>query len=463
VRRIATATRVSPILAIVLATSFATLSAPALAQVATPASPVTMVRCTESSDVPCLRATVPLRPEEARASNDMAGASDWKGDIAGLALTGGIARSTATIAHPLTLLVLVDISGSMKGEGIELTRSALRTFISELPRSSVRVAVAPFASRNLAPRIRAAVFTDPQSALAQVDALPQPDGNTGLYSAVEIGSEVVKGALQGAPKDAWGALLVITDGRNDVRATDDPGLLTGASGRDAAVNAVASSGSYLWLVGIGDAPDGVDLEALAGTHGERYLVAEDPLLLHRVFTGIRDALFTTRALTYPAPTWARARLARGVSPLTVSRGDGRGCCAAAVAGRWTPPLYALPAYSGVADSGTVTAQGITSYERDQPRVDSNVLVFGFFALVALILWFVLPGMIWPDESVAMAGPPAAKLADSVAAPAQAQRAAPQSAAPVQEAASGGVRRGITEVPPRRPTDVTAATARRSVK
>ena len=148
--------------------------------------------------MPCLRTTVPLRPEEARAALDSA--SEWKGEIADIALRGGVARSTASLAHPLTLLVLVDISGSMKGQGIELTRSALRTFISELPRGSVRVAVAPFASRNLAPQIRAAAFTDPQSALAQVDALPQPEGNTGLYSAVEIGSEVVKGALQNAPR-----------------------------------------------------------------------------------------------------------------------------------------------------------------------------------------------------------------------------------------------------------------------
>jgi hypothetical protein len=430
------------------------------AQVAGATAPITMVRCSDSSNVPCLRTTVPLRPEEARAALDSA--SEWRGEIADIALRGGIARSTASLAHPLTLLVLVDISGSMKGQGIELTRSALRTFISELPRGSVRIAVAPFASRNLAPQIRAAAFTDPQSALAQVDALPQPEGNTGLYSAVEIGSEVVKGALQNAPKDAWGAMLVITDGRNDVRAGDDPGLLSGVPGRDAAINAVASSGSYVWLVGIGGAPDGADLQALAGTHGERYLVAEDPLLLHRVFTGIRDALFTTRALTYPAPTWARARLARGVFPMTVSRGDGHGCCAAAVAGRWTPPLYALPAFSGVADSGTVAPQAIASYEQSEAQVGSNVLVFGFFALVALVLWFALPGMLWPEEPAEVSGP-TVKLANTVAAPAPAPRAPPQAAAQAQAAAANGVRRGVTEAPPRKPTEVTGAFARRVVK
>jgi Mg-chelatase subunit ChlD len=427
------------------------------AQVAGATAPVSMVRCTESSDVPCLRTTVPLRPEEARAALDSA--SEWKGEIADITLHGGIARSTASLAHPLTLLVLVDISGSMKGQGIELTRSALRTFISELPRGSVRIAVAPFASRNLAPQIRAAAFTDPQSALAQVDALPQPEGNTGLYSAVEIGSEVVKGALQNAPRDAWSALLVITDGRNDVRQGDDPGLLSGAAGRDAAINAVASSGSYVWLVGIGGAPDGADLQALAGTHGERYLVAEDPLLLHRVFTGIRDALFTTRALTYPAPIWARARLARGIFPMTVSRGDGRGCCAAAVAGRWTPPLYALPAFSGVADSGTTAAQAITSFEQGEAAIGSNVLVFGFFALVTLVLWFALPAMLWPDEQSEVTAP-TVKLANAGAASASAPHGAPPPAAQEQRSATGGVRRGVTEAPPRKPTEITGAFARR---
>jgi Mg-chelatase subunit ChlD len=420
---------------------------------------VEIVRCAESSDVPCVRATIPLRPDEARALADTTGAAEWLGEIANVPLRSGTARTTSTLAHPLTLLVLVDISGSMKGAGIELTRSALRTFISELPRSSVRIAVAPFASKNLAPQIRKVAFTDPQTALSQVDALPQPEGNTGLYSAIEIGSEVVRGAVQNGPSDGWGALLVITDGRNDVRSSDDPGLLAGAAGRDAAVNAVASSGSYVWLVGIGGEPDGGELQALAGSHGERYLVAEDPLLLHRVFTGIRDALFTTRALTYPAPVWARSRLARGVFPLTVSRGDGRGCCTATVVGKWTPPLFALPAFEGIADSGSVTAAGLTALEVSEQKVAQNVLVFAFFALLALVLWFVLPGLMWPDESGAVTAP--AKEAASMSAPSPAPGAAATAAAP--DAPIGAVRRGVTEVPPRRPTEVTATMARRTAK
>jgi len=147
--------------------------------------------------------------------------------------------------------------------------------------------------------------------------------------------------------------------------------------------------------------------------------------------------------------------------MTVSRGDGRGCCAAAVAGRWTPPLYALPAFSGVADSGTTLAQAITSFEQGEAPVGSNVLVFGFFALVALVLWFALPGMLWPDEQSEVTAP-TVKLANTVATSAPAPRAAPP-AASEQGTSSGGVRRGVTEAPPRKPTEVTGAFARRVVK
>ena len=255
---------------------------------------------------------------------------------------------------------------------------------------------------------------------------------------------------------------MITDGRNDVRQGDDPGLLSGAAGRDAAINAVASSGSYVWLVGIGGAPDGADLQALAGTHGERYLVAEDPLLLHRVFTGIRDALFTTRALTYPAPTWARARLARGVFPITASRGDGRGCCAAAVRGDGRPRCTRCPRSAESRIPELATPQAISSFEQGEARVGSNVLVFGFFALVALMLWFALPGCSGQTSRRQSRGSGGqARGQRRCRRPLRAPRRNRQRRS--RPVAAGGVRRGVTEAPPRRPTDVTGAFARRVVK
>jgi hypothetical protein len=79
-----------------------------------------------------------------------------------------------------------------------------------------------------------------------------------------------------------------------------------------------------------------------------------------------------------------------------------------------------------------------------------------------VLWFALPGMLWPEEPAEVTGP-AVKLANTVAASAPASRAPPQTAAPVQAAAANGVRRGVTEAPPRKPTEVTGAFARRVVK
>jgi hypothetical protein len=130
-----------------------------------------------------------------------------------------------------------------------------------------------------------------------------------------------------------------------------------------------------------------------------------------------------------------------------------------VAGKWTPPFFALPAFEGVADSGSVTAAGLTALEISEQKVAQNVLVFAFFAALALVLWFVLPSLMWPDESGAVVAP--AKEAAPMAAPSPAPKAAATAAAP--ETPIGAVRRGVTEVPPRRPTEVTATMARRTTK
>ncbi|HEY7861113.1 MAG TPA: hypothetical protein VIB98_06675, partial [Gemmatimonadaceae bacterium] len=72
--------------------AIALLAAPASAQrVAASSSvgPVEIVRCAESSDVPCVRATIPLRPDEARALADTTGAAEWLGEIANVPLRSG--------------------------------------------------------------------------------------------------------------------------------------------------------------------------------------------------------------------------------------------------------------------------------------------------------------------------------------------------------------------------------------
>ncbi len=94
---------------------------------------------------------------------------------------------------------------------------------------------------------------------------------------------------------------------------------------------------------------------------------------------------------------------------------------------------ALPAFAGVASpSKPLAALAV----RDE-RAGRTLLVFAFFASLLAILWWVVPALIWPVRRIPRDLPAAAPEGD-------------------------GIRPGVREAPPRRPSDVTASLARRIV-
>ena len=119
----------------------------------------------------------------------------WSGRLGPYPLQPVWARVALAGGPPRAVLVLVDASGSMAGEGAQAARAAVRSFLSDLAVASdsgvVRVAVAPFASRGVTAAIRAATFGTPAQVTSAVDRLQAPAGNTGLYSAVAAGAERV--------------------------------------------------------------------------------------------------------------------------------------------------------------------------------------------------------------------------------------------------------------------------------
>ena len=381
-----------------------------------------LVRCAEGRSVPCFRTRVVLKPG-APLPDDSA---RWTGAAGALAFREVDVRSVAGVERPLVLLVLFDVSGSMAGAGMQQTRSALRAFLRELGGSEV--AVVPFGSREVTSGIRAARFGTPAAAEAQMDALPPPAGNTGLYSAVATGAEVLADRLRSAPDGARGVLLVLTDGRNDVgHPGDEPGLLTGAEGRGRAVDVVRGARVPVWMVGIGNGVDAGELAALAGPMGTPHTVAFDPVRLGRTLSGLRGALTTSRQVTAVLPVWGRSRLARGEARVRVEHAGGEPHTA-----RWRPPLMALPAFAGVASP----AKPLAALAVEDEPASRTLLVFAFFASVLAILWWVVPALIWPVRRIPR-DPPAAAEGD-------------------------GIRPGVREAPPRRPGDVTASLARRIV-
>ncbi len=383
-----------------------------------------LVRCAPGSAHPCIRARLPLDP-------DAGDSVRWGGEAGGIHFREVDVRIVRGAERPLVLLVLFDVSGSMAGEGMQQTRSALRTFLRGLAGSPAEVAVVPFGSRGVTDGVRAARFGPPAAAEAQMDALPAPAGNTGLYSAVQVGAEVLAARMRAAPAGARGILLVLTDGRNDVgHPGDEPGLLAGADGRAAAAAAVADARHPAWVVGIGRGVDAAELAALAGPAGAAHTVEFDPVRLGRTLQGLRGTLSTTGEATAVLPPWALGRLARGEAGVRI-RFAAPGAEPGERTGRWAPPLMALPAFAGVAAPSRPLP---TRAEGGTPR---TLWVAAFWATLLGVLAWVVPALAWPVRRVARAAPTAAPPGD-------------------------GLRAGVREAPPRGAGDVTAALARRIV-
>ncbi len=401
-----------------------------------------LVRCTSEAEMACLQIRATLRPEEAARYSGLTGdVGSWAGSLGADVLPPPAVIVPAHSNLPLRALILVDVSGSMAGSGLEVTRSALRSFLFDLP-DSVRIGIAPFQSREVEPRIRNVAFVSRDSAFLQLESLPEPAGNTALYSAAAVGVERLAAELDGLGPDAWGGLLLITDGVNDVgNRGDDAGLLAGPDGRQVAQDALARDGIQPWLVGIGANVSAAELTALAGPGGITMLAGTDPLELGRAFAAIQAWLLTEREFLFVLPAGARTRLAGRETPVELRFRSADDSAEEVVrTARFRPPVFALPAFEGVgdmADSSELLAADPTGTAM---AIDPRWPLLLFFAALWLMLWVAVPRVLWPAE----ASEEAKRVSRKVA------------AAEASEVSGhgGGLRIDVEEAPPRSPADVT---------
>jgi hypothetical protein len=307
----------------------------------------------------------------------------------------------------------------------------------------VRVGIAPFQSRQVTQHIQSVAFVSRDSAFQQLESLPEPSGNTALYSAAAVGVETLVAELDGLGADAWGGLLLITDGVNDVGNTgDDVGLLAGPEGREIAKDTLANDEIQPWLVGIGANVSAAELTALAGPGGVTMLAGTDPLELGRSFAAIQAWLLTERELLFVLPAGARTRLAGRETPVELRfRSADDGVEEVVRTSRFRPPVFALPAFEGVGDASELAESLIASLPDAPLAIDPRWPLLLFFAALWLILWVAVPRALWPAEVATGAARESRKAA----------------AAAETEEASGlgsGLRIDVEEAPPRSPADVT---------
>ena len=456
-----------------------------------PIDRATLVRCIADRPLPCLQVRVTLPPsaavrdalaaspaltglDETDTSAAPARATGWSGRLGPYTLEPVQVRVVRAGGPPRAVLTLVDVSGSMRGDGMQVARAAVRSFLRDLSvgagAGAVQAALGAFASRNVVAGIRSAAFATPETVAGNVDLLPAPAGNTGLYSAVAAGATRVAEAAAQLGTGTRAALVVITDGVNDVtdaagraRADDDAGLLRGAEGRAEAAATARRLGVDLFLVGVGAEPDMNELASLAGPRGRAFRSARDAVALRAALTQVDAALAPTRDVLFAVPGAERASLARPEWTLQVvdQASSTDSTTRVAFAGMWSAPLAATPMFAGAAfradGRGPAAPAWLRDAARDAPVLSRRALVSVFVAVLVAIGW-ALPRALWHPVS---AGPPvAARMATVTDATERQLPLRPLPSAPVAAAVrANGLAPDVRDAPPRRPEDVTAQRVR----
>jgi hypothetical protein len=320
------------------------------------------------------------------------------------------AGSSVRTRRPQLTLLLFDISGSMLTSDLagqsrfDAAKGAAAEFLKNFSDGQDRVAIVPFASRDVEKTIAAAHFVDIRAAAqAELDALPRPEprNNTALYSAVRGAVETLQQQRQADAEQP--RLILLTDGTNDVhpQAGDDQGLLTGPSGLANAAAAVRQAGVDVLPIGLGNRQS-IDEVAMTRLGTRPPLITFDLDALHKAFQlrQLPQDGSLTVAIQAPESLGSRTLLAGRVihfrAKVTLSDGS------VLVENRqalWVAPPVATPSFEAAA-TDTEQRAFLANARLDHGSLLLFLRPFFVFAILAAllaVLWFGLPRLLWPDR------------------------------------------------------------------
>jgi Mg-chelatase subunit ChlD len=198
----------------------------------------------------------------------------------------------------LDVMMLFDLSGSMITGSLggrtrlDAAKDAARVLVEKF-RAGDRIAIAPFESHEVRARIENAVFAEtPEAAEAQIGGLQaRRDGNTALYSATIFALNRLQ-RLKKKESDRQYMLVVLTDGKNDVREGDDPETLQRKDGLDGVVKKLYETNIQTFTIGVGDAIDAEALKQMVfpQENKEQYSKADDARSLAKFLAGAKQSL-----------------------------------------------------------------------------------------------------------------------------------------------------------------------------
>jgi len=211
-------------------------------------------------------------------------------------------------SDPLTTLLVIDVSGSMRRAGkLAAAKAAASSYINQM-RPGDRAGVIAFANET---RTVQTITSDPQALLAAIEALETQD-DTAMYDALERAIRMLNA------ESGRKAILALTDGM-DNRSQHTA---------DQVIAAIGPGGLSISTLGLGEPSQGrtslagLDepaLAQLAQRAGGSYAYANDPDSLQRLFARHGRALQSEYLITYTSHSPMRDGVTR---TLTAALGQG---------------------------------------------------------------------------------------------------------------------------------------------
>ncbi len=256
---------------------------------------------------------------------------------------------------PLSVVLAIDVSGSMAGDALDQAKQAAAQFVRSVAAND-QVAVVSFSNAvtSVVP------FTNDKAKLTSGIAGLQAGGATALYEAVQVSTFAAQNAT--SPRRA---VVLLTDGQNETTESQ--------ATADGSVGAAKGAGVPVFTVGFGDAPATAYLQGLSSATQGAYRPA-NANTVSSVYTDIATLLRAQYVLTLKS----------------ASAADGKDAALRIIANVGGVPAAAVSTYSRGRPAAAPTAPAapptaVVTPAKTAGGSSSAVPLIVFSALVALAL------------------------------------------------------------------------------
>jgi len=327
--------------------------------------------------------------------------------------------SKAASAPGRDVMLLIDTSYTMArsdvGNGglsrFQAAQEAANQLFQDFRDQVDRISIVPFDSHGVVTKIENAAFVDTKAqAQDQVRNLAAPKDNsqnTALYSAVYTALSVLE-KRKSRDRSRGYYLIVLTDGKNDVKPSDDVGLMQN-SDLNKVVEKAQAVDITTYTIGLGSSGTDFEPEVLkriAYPNSDNYFPAMNSVQLQQKFRTVQQLMLSAFRITFVdhkhrdlnslTDTTFKVVLTLKSGTLVESDEIAWSCPYVSTAG--CPASGALTTEERKARLDS-TSLGGTPQEVKRNSLLNTLLILGVLSGSLAFLWFIPPRLMWPRPRI----------------------------------------------------------------